>query len=170
MTARHGRLAGRAAIVTGSGAISAARSPTCLPTRAPRLSSTDIPTAPMSMRWSRRSWPPAASGRRHGRCLQSDQVKDMVAQAEAAFGHVDIAVSNVGRRLRQSFEEITIADWRDTPSTTISARCSISPITFCPECASAASAVSSTSPAMTASPATWTSAPTTSPPRPACTA
>src|SRR5882757_7636632 len=43
-----------------------------------------------------------------------DQVKQMVAQAEAAFGQVDIAVSNVGRRLRQSFEEITIADWRDT--------------------------------------------------------
>jgi NAD(P)-dependent dehydrogenase (short-subunit alcohol dehydrogenase family) len=43
-----------------------------------------------------------------------DQVKQMVAQAEAAFGQVDIAVSNVGRRLRQSFEEITIDDWRDT--------------------------------------------------------
>ena len=43
-----------------------------------------------------------------------DQVKQLVAKTEAAFGKVDIAVSNVGRRMRQSFEEITIADWRDT--------------------------------------------------------
>lgn len=43
-----------------------------------------------------------------------DQVKRLVDEAEAAFGTVDIAVSNVGRRLRQNFEEITIDDWRDT--------------------------------------------------------
>ncbi len=43
-----------------------------------------------------------------------DQIERLVAEAETAFGHVDIAVSNVGRRMRQSFEEITIADWRDT--------------------------------------------------------
>ncbi|GGC59524.1 SDR family NAD(P)-dependent oxidoreductase [Chelatococcus reniformis] len=43
-----------------------------------------------------------------------DQVKRLVAETEAAFGTVDIAVSNVGRRLRQSFEDITIDDWRDT--------------------------------------------------------
>jgi 3-oxoacyl-[acyl-carrier protein] reductase len=43
-----------------------------------------------------------------------DQIERLVAEAETAFGHVDIAVSNVGRRLRQSFEQITIADWRDT--------------------------------------------------------
>jgi 3-oxoacyl-[acyl-carrier protein] reductase len=42
------------------------------------------------------------------------QVEHLVKEAEAAFGQVDIAVSNVGRRMKQSFEEITIADWRDT--------------------------------------------------------
>ncbi len=43
-----------------------------------------------------------------------EQVKRLVGEAEAAFGAVDIAVNNVGRRLRQSFEEITIKDWQDT--------------------------------------------------------
>lgn len=42
------------------------------------------------------------------------QVSRLVDKAEATFGHVDIAVSNVGRRLRQNFEDITIDDWRDT--------------------------------------------------------
>lgn len=43
-----------------------------------------------------------------------EEVAHLVAAAEQAFGPIDIAVSNVGRRLRQSFEEITIADWCDT--------------------------------------------------------
>ncbi len=42
------------------------------------------------------------------------QVERLVADAERAFGPIDIAVNNVGRRLRQTFEEITIADWCDT--------------------------------------------------------
>ncbi len=43
-----------------------------------------------------------------------EQVERLVKETEVAFGPVDIAVSNVGRRMRQSFEEITIASWRDT--------------------------------------------------------
>jgi 3-oxoacyl-[acyl-carrier protein] reductase len=42
------------------------------------------------------------------------EVERLVAETERALGPVDIAVSNVGRRSRQSFEEITIDDWRDT--------------------------------------------------------
>src|SRR6266478_1182505 len=44
----------------------------------------------------------------------SDPPKDvgrLVAEANAAFGPVDIAVSNVGRRLLKPFETITIEDW-----------------------------------------------------------
>jgi len=35
---------------------------------------------------------------------EPDQVARLVAEAQAAFGTVDIAVNNVGRRVRQSFE------------------------------------------------------------------
>jgi 3-oxoacyl-[acyl-carrier protein] reductase len=38
----------------------------------------------------------------------------LVGEASAAFGAVDIAVSNVGVRRRQAFEEITIDDWHAT--------------------------------------------------------
>jgi NAD(P)-dependent dehydrogenase (short-subunit alcohol dehydrogenase family) len=41
-----------------------------------------------------------------------DQVKRLVQEGASAFGRIDIAVSNVGSRKRQSFEEITIEDWR----------------------------------------------------------
>lgn len=41
-------------------------------------------------------------------------VHRLVTEATSAFGKVDIAVSNVGRRLRQSFEEISICDWQET--------------------------------------------------------
>jgi 3-oxoacyl-[acyl-carrier protein] reductase len=43
-----------------------------------------------------------------------DEVARLVAETESSLGPVDIAVNNVARRLRQSFEEITISDWRDT--------------------------------------------------------
>ena len=43
-----------------------------------------------------------------------EQVARLVAQTERTFGPVDIAVSNVGRRLRQNFEDISIADWQGT--------------------------------------------------------
>jgi NAD(P)-dependent dehydrogenase (short-subunit alcohol dehydrogenase family) len=43
-----------------------------------------------------------------------EQVRRLVAETEDRLGPVDIAVSNVGRRTRQSFEEITIADWQRT--------------------------------------------------------
>ena len=45
---------------------------------------------------------------------QPDEVAALVRAANAAFGAVDIAVSNVGVRRRQPFEEITIDDWHDT--------------------------------------------------------
>lgn len=38
-------------------------------------------------------------------------VERLVAEVEGELGPVDIAVSNVGRRSRQSFEEITVEDW-----------------------------------------------------------
>lgn len=50
-----------------------------------------------------------------------EQVRAMVDEASAAFprvgdrgGGVEIAISNVGMRRRQFFEEITIADWHET--------------------------------------------------------
>ncbi len=42
---------------------------------------------------------------------EPNDVKRLVAEANAAFGPVDIAVSNVGRRLHKPFEDITIEDW-----------------------------------------------------------
>lgn len=42
---------------------------------------------------------------------EPNDVKRLVAEANAAFGPVDIAVSNVGRRLLKPFEEISIEDW-----------------------------------------------------------
>ena len=41
--------------------------------------------------------------------------------ATDVFGRVDIAVSNVGVRRRQSFEEITLDDWHDTLDTNLNA-------------------------------------------------
>jgi NAD(P)-dependent dehydrogenase (short-subunit alcohol dehydrogenase family) len=43
-----------------------------------------------------------------------DEVHALVCAAEEAFGAVDIAISNVGVRRRQPFEEITIEDWHQT--------------------------------------------------------
>jgi NAD(P)-dependent dehydrogenase (short-subunit alcohol dehydrogenase family) len=42
------------------------------------------------------------------------EVARLVAETVDRLGGVDIAVSNVGRRLRQSFEDITIEDWTST--------------------------------------------------------
>lgn len=40
-------------------------------------------------------------------------VERLVREANEAFGVVEIAVSNVGVRRRQAFEEISISDWHD---------------------------------------------------------
>ena len=48
------------------------------------------------------------------------QVARMVDQAIATFGHVDIAVSNVGRRLHKPFESITVDDWDSAIQTNLS--------------------------------------------------
>jgi len=56
----------------------------------------------------------AAGGRAEGIMADVSDPKDvarLVAEANAAFGPVDIAVSNVGRRLHKPFETITIEDW-----------------------------------------------------------
>lgn len=50
-----------------------------------------------------------------------DQVTALVAAATEAFGAVDIAVSNVGIRRRQTFEQITIAGWHATLATNLHA-------------------------------------------------
>ena len=50
-----------------------------------------------------------------------EQVRLLVDQATEAFGAVDVAVSNVGQRRRQAFEEITVADWRETMATNLDA-------------------------------------------------
>jgi NAD(P)-dependent dehydrogenase (short-subunit alcohol dehydrogenase family) len=48
-----------------------------------------------------------------------DDVRRLVETAVATFGAVDIAVSNVGQRRRQSFEDITIEDWHATLTTNL---------------------------------------------------
>ncbi len=48
------------------------------------------------------------------------QVERMVAEAATAFGHVDIAVSNVGRRLHKPLESITVDDWDTAVRTNMS--------------------------------------------------
>jgi len=55
-----------------------------------------------------------AGGRAVGIMADVSDPKDvgrLVAEANAAFGPVDIAVSNVGRRLLKPFESISIEDW-----------------------------------------------------------
>ncbi len=47
------------------------------------------------------------------------QVENLVNAAVERFGAVDIAVSNVGVRRRQAFEEITIEDWHATLATNL---------------------------------------------------
>jgi 3-oxoacyl-[acyl-carrier protein] reductase len=44
----------------------------------------------------------------------ADAVANMVEAARDRFGAVDIAVSNVSRRNRQAFEDISLDDWRST--------------------------------------------------------
>ena len=48
-----------------------------------------------------------------------EEVRRLVAEAETAFGPVDIAVNNVGRRLKMRFEDITVENWRDTLNTNL---------------------------------------------------
>ena len=50
-----------------------------------------------------------------------EQVEALVAAAVDRFGSVDIAVSNVGQRRRQAFEDISIADWHATLATNLHA-------------------------------------------------
>lgn len=49
------------------------------------------------------------------------QVAELVSKAVDSFGAVDIAVSNVGLRRRQPFEEITLDDWHATLNTNLHA-------------------------------------------------
>lgn len=49
------------------------------------------------------------------------QVQRMVDAAVDRFGSVDIAVSNVGLRMRQAFLEISVEDWHKTINTNLSA-------------------------------------------------
>ncbi|HET6794324.1 MAG TPA: SDR family oxidoreductase [Acidimicrobiales bacterium] len=51
----------------------------------------------------------------------ADEVGRLVAEATEAFGPVDVAVSNVGVRRRQAFEEITVEDWHATLGTNLHA-------------------------------------------------
>jgi 3-oxoacyl-[acyl-carrier protein] reductase len=56
----------------------------------------------------------ASGGHAHGIMADVSDPKDvgrLVAEANAAFGPVDIAISNVGRRLHKPFDTITIEDW-----------------------------------------------------------
>jgi NAD(P)-dependent dehydrogenase (short-subunit alcohol dehydrogenase family) len=50
-----------------------------------------------------------------------EAVTAMVAAAAAHFGSVDIAVSNVGRRLHQPFLQISVEDWQAVLNTNLSA-------------------------------------------------
>ena len=49
----------------------------------------------------------------------SEQVKALVDETVAAWGAVDIAVSNVSRRLRMPFKDITPEKWRETLNTNL---------------------------------------------------
>jgi NAD(P)-dependent dehydrogenase (short-subunit alcohol dehydrogenase family) len=50
-----------------------------------------------------------------------DEVARLVREAEAACGPVDIAVSNVGRRLHKPFDQISVEDWDWAIRTNLSA-------------------------------------------------
>jgi 3-oxoacyl-[acyl-carrier protein] reductase len=52
---------------------------------------------------------------------RDDEVARMVATAKDRFGHVDIAVSNVGKRPYAAFLDITPQDWDDVLRTNLSA-------------------------------------------------
>jgi NAD(P)-dependent dehydrogenase (short-subunit alcohol dehydrogenase family) len=52
---------------------------------------------------------------------RDDEVAGMVATAKDRFGHVDIAVSNVGKRPYAAFLDITPEDWDDVLRTNLSA-------------------------------------------------
>ena len=49
-----------------------------------------------------------------------DAVAQMVKAAEGRFGGIDIAISNVGRRLHQPFLEVSIEDWQKVLNTNLS--------------------------------------------------
>ncbi|MDM0106581.1 SDR family oxidoreductase [Variovorax sp. J22R24] len=49
-----------------------------------------------------------------------EQIEAMVRQAEEMFGAVDITVSNVGRRLKLKFEDISVSDWQNTINSNLS--------------------------------------------------
>jgi len=48
-----------------------------------------------------------------------DELLAMIDAGEAEFGAIDIAVSNVGRRLRMKFEDISIGAWQDILNTNL---------------------------------------------------
>ena len=49
-----------------------------------------------------------------------DEVEQMVNDASARFGKIDIAVSNVGLRPHQAFLDITVEDWRSVLESSLS--------------------------------------------------
>jgi 3-oxoacyl-[acyl-carrier protein] reductase len=49
-----------------------------------------------------------------------DEVQQMVNDASARFGKIDIAVSNVGLRPHQAFLDITVEDWRSVLESSLS--------------------------------------------------
>lgn len=52
---------------------------------------------------------------------RDDEIARMVALAKETFGHVDIAISNVGKRPYAAFLDITPEDWDDVLRTNLSA-------------------------------------------------
>ena len=66
----------------------------------------------------------AAGGRALGvmaDVADSQAVARMVDAATAHFGRIDIAISNVGRRLHQPFLQISVEDWQSVLNTNLSA-------------------------------------------------
>jgi 3-oxoacyl-[acyl-carrier protein] reductase len=47
-------------------------------------------------------------------CTDADQIKRMIAQVAAAFGHIDVLVNCVGRAKAGPFLELTDEDWEET--------------------------------------------------------
>lgn len=118
----HGTLAGRTALVTGSGrnlgrgialAFAAAGANVVLNGHRD-LAALEGVAAEVRARGAQTLVVKADVG-------DADAVADMVRRAEGAFGGVDIAVSNVGVRHHQPLLEISVEDWRSILNSNLNA-------------------------------------------------
>lgn len=122
MPKEEGPLAGRTAIVTGSGrnigravALALAGAGANVVVNGAHTRGKVEAVAAEIERLGGQAWPVMAD------VSDPAAVADMVAAAVSRFGTVDIAVSNVAKRLHQPFLEIAVDDWRSVLETNLSA-------------------------------------------------